>query len=107
MVHIGTAEVINRAWSASTFDNQNIPQRYTVLIVRDRNKNTDYLDSVCEFLDIATEQVTGRDDLRTMLPVVRPLAVIADLDGDAQDGFHVMKIVSDYNRTLPVPVTYV
>jgi hypothetical protein len=30
------------------------------------------------------------------------MAVIADLDGDVQDGFHVMKITSDYNQALPI-----
>jgi CheY-like chemotaxis protein len=102
MVHIGTAEIINRDWSAITFESQNIPRRYSVLIVRDRDKNTDYLDAVCEFLDIAVEHVTAGDDLRTMLPVLRPMAVIADLDGDVQDGFHVMKIASNYNHALPI-----
>ena len=30
------------------------------------------------------------------------MAVIADLDGEAQDGFHVMKIAAAYDRSLPV-----
>ena len=30
------------------------------------------------------------------------MAVITDVDGDDQDGFHVMKTVGRYNRELPV-----
>jgi hypothetical protein len=30
------------------------------------------------------------------------MAVIADLDGEVQDGFHVMKMAADYDRSVPI-----
>ena len=30
------------------------------------------------------------------------MALIADLDGEAQDGFHVMKMAANYSKRLPV-----
>ena len=102
MVHIGTTDVIDRVWGVSTVEDNAIPSRYSVLIVRDQEKDSDCLRSVCEFLDIAVEHASTDDDLRSMLPVLRPMAVITDLTGDVQDGFHVMKMVAECDRSLPV-----
>jgi len=102
MVHIGTTNVIERTWGVSTLADNATPPRHFVLIVRDDGQDSDYLSSVCEFLDIGVEHVTTGDDLRSMLPILRPMAVIADLDGEVQDGCHVMKMVAEYDRALPV-----
>lgn len=102
MVQIGTTNVIDRASGVSILEGRAIPVRYTVLVVRDHDKDNDYLASVCEFLDIRVEHATTADDLRSMLPVLHPMAVITDLDCDVQDGFHVMKMVAEYDRALPV-----
>jgi hypothetical protein len=102
MVHIGTTDVIDRVWGVSTLEDSAIPSRYSVLVVRDQDKDSDYLTSVCEFLDIAVSHASTEDDLRSMLPVLRPMAVITDLDGDNQDGFHVMKLGAEYDRALPI-----
>jgi CheY-like chemotaxis protein len=102
MVHIATANVIDRAWGVSILDDHAIPARYTILVVRDHDKDNDYLMSVCEFLDIRVEHATTEDNLRSMLPVLHPMAVITDLDGDVQDGFHVMKMAAEYDRALPI-----
>ena len=75
---------------------------HSVLVVCDPDKNSDYLASVCEFLDIEVQRATTGDDLRTMLTTLRPVAVIADLDGTVQDGFHVMKMAADYDRSVPI-----
>ena len=32
----------------------------------------------------------------------RPMAVICDVDGEEQDGFHAMKLIADYSRDLPI-----
>ena len=42
------------------------------------------------------------DDLARMLPGLRPMAMIADVDGAEQDGFHVMKVAAGYDRSLPI-----
>jgi len=102
MHHIDTTEIIDRGWPVATFDKRIIPAHHSVLVVRNSDRNSDYLNYVCEFLDIVVEHVANSDDLRSMLPMLRPMAVIADLDGESQDGFHVMKVAADYDRSMPV-----
>ena len=102
MVHIGVSDVIDRDRAVTEFTDRTIPVQHSVLVVRDHPGNNDYLQSVCEFLNIGVEHAATEDDVRAMLPALRPMAVIADLDGDIQDGFHVMKIVAAYDRSIPV-----
>jgi DNA-binding NtrC family response regulator len=102
MVHIATTDIPDRDWNVSTFQSQIVPDRYSILLVRDHDRDSDHLESVCEFLNIDVEHATSVDDLASMLPNIRPLAVIADLDGQEQDGFHVMKMAAAYDRSLPI-----
>lgn len=102
MVHIGTAEIIDRPWATATPSNRPVPAQHSVLIVRDADQNSDYLDSVCEFLDIGVEHATTTDDLGSILAMLNPMALITDLTGEVQDGFHVMKMVAGHDRSLPV-----
>jgi ActR/RegA family two-component response regulator len=102
MSQIGSTNFIERPWEiVSPVDRGGSPQ-HAVLVVRDADKGSDYLESICEFLDIDMHHASTGDDLRTMLTTLRPMAVIADLDGDSQDGFHVMKMAADYNRSVPI-----
>jgi PleD family two-component response regulator len=57
---------------------------------------------ICDFLDLDVRMITSDMDLLTMLRAQRPLALIADIDGSEQDGFHTMKVVAAYNRNHPV-----
>jgi hypothetical protein len=41
-------------------------------------------------------------DLDQILQEQRPMAVVAEVEGDEQDGFHTMKMVARYSRDLPV-----
>jgi CheY-like chemotaxis protein len=102
MHHIQPVNVIDRPWEiAPPVERSGSPQ-HAVLIVRDPSRNDDYLESVCEFLDIDVQHATTGDDLRTIFTTLRPMAVIADLDGEVQDGFHVMKMAADYDRSVPI-----
>jgi CheY-like chemotaxis protein len=96
-----TINVIERPWDIASSVARSSPQ-HSVLVVRDPDRNSDYLESVCEFLDIGVQHAATGDDLRTILATLRPMAVIADLDGEAQDGFHVMKMAADYDRSVPI-----
>jgi CheY-like chemotaxis protein len=102
MVHIGTTVLVESTQDVTPFGRRVIPAPHAVLVVRDDDKNSDFLDTICEFLDIGVEHAGGADDLATLLRGLRPMAVIADLDGESQDGFHVMKVVASYDRTLPI-----
>ena len=102
MVHMGTAVFLNPATDMKPFSDRLDPVRHAVLIVRDSDENNDPLDMICEFLDIGVEHAGSADDLTPMLRGIDPIAVIADLDGRYQDGYHVMKTVAGYDQDLPV-----
>jgi CheY-like chemotaxis protein len=102
MVQMGTAELVEPVQVVTPFGDRTIPAPHSILVVRNSDKNSDLLDLVCEFLDIGVEHASNGDDLAPLLRGLRPIAVIADLDGEAQDGFHVMKVTASYDRTLPV-----
>jgi DNA-binding NtrC family response regulator len=102
MTHFGTAVIVDSVWDVTPFSDRAITLHHTVLVVRDHDSNSEFLEEICEFLDIRVEYATGRDDLSHMLVALRPMAVIADLEGAVQDGFHVMKMVADRDRSLPV-----
>ena len=59
------------------------------------------LQPVCAFLELRIEAVPGDENLENALAELRPMGVIADLDGPGQDGFHTMRQVARYNRNLP------
>ena len=72
-----------------------------VLIVSDDPCTIEKLAPVCEFLELRMEMASASADLRLVLQSHNPMAVITDMEGDEQDGFHVMKIIARYNRDLP------
>src|SRR4051812_10837139 len=102
MVHIGTTMLVQPVQDVTPFGNGTIAYTHSILVVRGPDKNNELVDSICEFLDISVEHASTQDDLSKLLRGLRPMAVIADLDDDTQDGFHVMKVTADYERTLPV-----
>jgi CheY-like chemotaxis protein len=102
MNQIDPMTIDDRPWEIASPNSQRGSPQHAVLVVRDHNRNDDYLESVCEFLDIEVQHAATGDDLRAMLTSLRPMAVIADLDGEVQDGFHVMKMAADYDRSVPI-----
>ncbi|WP_428483961.1 response regulator [Rhodopila sp.] len=73
-----------------------------VVIASDAPETVYQLQAVCEFFDLAVEVVREGADLMQVLQENRPMAVITDVDGEGQDGFHTMKIVAKYDRDLPI-----
>ena len=73
-----------------------------VAIVSDHPATIEHLAPVLDFLDLKMEVVSAGADLMHVLREQRPMAVISDMDGEEQDGFHTMKMVADYRRDLPV-----
>jgi CheY-like chemotaxis protein len=102
MVHIGAAVVVDRVRGVTSFGVRSLAAQQSVLVVRDDGKNNDFVDAICEFLDIGVEHATSGDDLAPMLRRLRPMAVIADLEGEGQDGYHVMKVAAGFDKALPV-----
>jgi CheY-like chemotaxis protein len=102
MEHFEIITVADQGRNAPPFRERTIPAQRSVLVVRDDDKNNEILDAICEFLDIAVEHAASGGDLGPLLLGLRPMAVIADLEGDVQDGFHVMKMAAAYDRRLPI-----
>ena len=73
-----------------------------VAIVTDDPATVEKLAPVCAFLDLRIEVVSAAMDLETVLQTHRPMAVVSDVEGEAQDGFHTMKLVARYSRDLPI-----
>jgi hypothetical protein len=102
MTHFGTAVVVDPVWDVTPFSDRAMAVNSAILVVRDRDQHNEFLDAICEFLDIGVEYASSHDDLSQLLPGLRPIAVITDLEGEFQDGFHVMKTVANSNRSLPI-----
>jgi hypothetical protein len=73
-----------------------------VIVACDAPDTVDQLKTVCEFFEVAVEVLSDRGELMQLLRDHRPMAMIGDVDGKCQDGFHAMKIVASYDRDLPV-----
>ncbi len=73
-----------------------------VAIVSDNPQTIEQLSPVCEFLDLRIEVVPTGVDLEQILMEHRPMAVVSDVEGNEQDGFHTMKMVARYSRDLPI-----
>ncbi len=102
MVHIAMSAFLAPDRTASPFSESASLASHSVLIVRDDDKNNHLLDTICEFLGVGVEHVSSEEYLAPLLCESRPMAVIADLAGRGQDGFHVMMAVAAHDRTLPV-----
>jgi CheY-like chemotaxis protein len=79
-----------------------VPIQGTVALVSDDPATAAKLQPVCEFLDLKLEVVSAEMDLLQILHELRPMAVIADVDGPVRDGFDAMKEMARYNRELPI-----
>jgi hypothetical protein len=87
---------------SAPFDKPASEKQGVVLIVSDNAACIEKIAPVCDFLDLQVHHVTAGTDLLTMLRVHRPMAVIADVEGVEQDGFHVMKVIAAFNRDMPI-----
>jgi CheY-like chemotaxis protein len=77
-------------------------QARVVVIVSDDPGTIENLTPVCEFLELRMEVVSAGRDLIQVLREHRPMAVICDVEGEDQDGFHAMKLIARHSRDLPI-----
>lgn len=73
-----------------------------ILVVEDGTSISDAIREICAFLGVTVDRVSADRELLRVLRERRPMAVIAELDGRAQDGCHVMMQVAEHDRALPV-----
>jgi CheY-like chemotaxis protein len=73
-----------------------------VAIVSEDLATIERLAPVCEFLDLKIQVVSVGTELEGVLREHHPMAVITDVEGESQDGFHTMKQVARHSRDLPI-----
>ncbi len=80
------------------------PNRRTpmVLVLEDGQAMSDAMREMCGFLEIAVDRIDCDEDLLPFLQRYRPMAVVAAMDAEGQDGGHVLKTVARHDPSLPV-----
>jgi hypothetical protein len=72
------------------------------VVVEDGKALSDAFRQILDFLAIGLERVACDGPLLPVLRRHQPMAVIAAMDAQGQDGAHVLKTVADYDSSLPV-----
>ena len=73
-----------------------------VLVIEDGVHLSLAFRSVCDCLSVVVEQISSRDELGGGLRDIRPMAVVAEMEGAGQDGCHVLMTLAAYDPDLPV-----
>jgi CheY-like chemotaxis protein len=76
-------------------------QRAVVIVCEDPD-TIEQLTPICEFLDLKIEVVAGGAELDHVLRECNPMAVVAGVDNEVQDGFQTMKQAARYRHDLPI-----
>lgn len=72
-----------------------------VLVVEDGQHLSRTIQYICDYLSLPMERVSTEADLAPILGRQQPMAIVCELDGGAQDGCHIMKLVAAHDRDLP------
>ena len=73
-----------------------------IVVVEDGCHLSQAIYPICDFLDDTVEHVASDDDITPILAKRRPMAVLAEIDAQGQDGCHVMKTVACHDPSLPI-----
>ena len=73
-----------------------------VLALEDGRALSDPMRQICDFLEISVERIDSNEDLLPFLQRCRPMAVIATMDAEGQDGCNVLMTVAQHDPSLPV-----
>jgi len=79
-------------------------RRGVIAVVEDGTNLSDAIFDICDFLEVTVRHVPSDADLALVLADCQPMAVIASVQADGQDGCHVMKTVAGHDRHLPILV---
>jgi len=77
-------------------------RRALVLALEDGRAMTDAMRQICDFLEIAVERIDSNEDLLPFLQRCQPMAVVATMDAEGQDGCNVLMTVARHDPSLPV-----
>jgi CheY-like chemotaxis protein len=75
-----------------------------ILIVEDKPVWSEAVSELCAFLEVHVERVATDADLKLLLRERRPMAVLTTMEGQDQDGCHVLKRVGQHDPELAVMI---
>jgi len=73
-----------------------------IVVVEDDRGLSDAIHEICDHLDVTVQHLSSEEDFAPMLARHRPMAVVAKIEANGQDSYHVMKIVANHDRNLPI-----
>jgi CheY-like chemotaxis protein len=73
-----------------------------ILVLEDGQFLSDSLRELCGFLAVSVERIDSTEDLLPFLRRGRPMAVVAAMAAEGQDGANVLKTVALHDPSLPV-----
>ncbi len=73
-----------------------------IVVVEDGRCISKLIAEICDFLEVTIQRVASEADVAPVLAESRPMAVLARIDADGQDGCHVMKTVAEHDKNLPI-----
>ncbi len=99
---MGTVTMLQRDISPLAPTTRAVGKGQVVLVVEDRPRLSRTVGYICDFLSLPMECVGTDSDVAAALAEWEPMAVVCELEGGAQDGCHVMKIVAAHDAGLPI-----
>ncbi len=73
-----------------------------IVVVEDDGCLSGTIQDICDFLEVTIRPVASREHLGPVLAEYRPMAILATIEAQGQDGCHVMKTVAAHDRNLPI-----
>jgi DNA-binding NtrC family response regulator len=73
-----------------------------IVVVEDDGCLSETIQDICDFLEVTVRAVASEENLGPLLTKWRPMAVLAKVEAQGQDGCHVMKSVAEHDRNLPI-----
>jgi hypothetical protein len=73
-----------------------------VLALEDGREMSDAMREICDFLEISVERIDSNEELLPMLQRCQPMAMVAAMDAEGQDGCNVLMTVAQHDPNLPV-----
>ncbi|HET6183234.1 MAG TPA: hypothetical protein VFA03_06520 [Acetobacteraceae bacterium] len=75
-----------------------------IFVIEDSPIWAEAMEQLCDYLDVRLTRITPDCDLRAALRDQRPMAVLAEMEGAAQDGCYVLQVIGAHDPDLPVMV---
>jgi hypothetical protein len=73
-----------------------------ILVVEDDHQLSGALRSICDCLNVTVERIPSHNELGPLLHQRCPMAIVAEMEAEGQDGCHVLMTVAAHDRDLPV-----